>query len=99
VRIWKTGGTFGGQPVWIAAATHDIGIVVSKEVKLFNHAIDPNIDDERQKIVDDLWFAGAVSSHALVARPKAPREAQTTGELVKTDGRAAVIVLQKAPRK
>jgi len=85
--------------VWIAAATHDIGIVVSKEVKLFNHAIDPNIDDERQKIVDDLWFAGAVSSHALVARPKAPREAQTTGELVKTDGRAAVIVLQKAPRK
>lgn len=100
VRIWQTDKTFAGQPVWIAAATHDNAIVAAKDVKLFTHGIDPNIDDERQKIQDDLAFAGALVSQALVARPKAPREAEnSTGVTVKTDGKAAVLVLQKPPKK
>jgi len=69
-------------------------------VKLFTHSIDPNIDYERHKIVDDLAFAMAVSSHALVARPKAPREAEnSTGVTVRADGEVEVIVLQKPPKK
>lgn len=100
VRIWKTDQKIDGQLVWIAAATHDTAFVVSKEVKLFNHGIDPEIDDERLKIVDDLAFAGAVAMHGLVARPDAPREASTsTGEAIRTDGKVAVIVLQKASKK
>jgi hypothetical protein len=100
VRIWKTSDTFAGQSVWIAAATHDIGIVASKEVKLFTHSIDTAIDDERLKIVNDLAFANAVASQTLVARPKAPREAlNSTGETVHTDGKVAVVVLQKPPKK
>jgi hypothetical protein len=95
VRIWLTDDKFRGEPVWIAAATHDTGFVVSKEVKLFTHGIHPNIDLERQKIVNDLAFAGAVAGHTLVARPKAPHEAKTSiGETVQTDGRAAVIVIR-----
>lgn len=95
VRIWQTDAHFRNQQVWIAAATHDVGFVVSKEVKLFNHGIHPNIDLERQKIVNDLSFAGAVAGHNLVARPKAPREGHTSsGEEIRTDGRAAVILLQ-----
>lgn len=95
VRIWQTDVHFRGQQVWIAAATHDVGFVVSKEVKLFNHGIHPNIDLERLKIVNDLAFAGAVAGHNLVARPKAPREGKTSsGEEIRTDGKAAVILLQ-----
>ena len=95
VRIWQTDVLYRNQQVWIAAATHDVGFVVSKEVKLFNHGIHPNIDLERQKIVNDLSFAGAVAGHNLVARPKAPREGKTSsGEEIRTDGKAAVILLQ-----
>ena len=96
LRIWRAKENFNGQPVWISAATHDTAFVLSKEVKLFTHGIDPEIDFERLKIVNDLSFAGAVASHTLVARPRAPRTAQTSiGETVRTDGRAAVIVLKK----
>lgn len=96
LRIWRAKETFNGQPVWIAAATHDTAFVLSKEVKLFTHGIDPEIDGERLKIVNDLSFAGAVASHTLVPRPKAPRTAQTSiGETVRTDGKAAVVVLRK----
>ncbi|HEX5069718.1 MAG TPA: LssY C-terminal domain-containing protein [Vicinamibacterales bacterium] len=100
VRIWQTDKTFADQQVWIAAATHDNAIVAAKDVKLFTHSIDPDIDEERLKIVDDLSFAGAVASHTLVPRPKAPRESEnSTGITVRTDGKMAVIVLQKAPKK
>jgi len=100
VRIWQTDKTFTGQPVWIAAATHDNAIVAARDVKLFTHGIDPDIDDERQKILDDLAFGGAVASHALVARPKAPHEAlNSTGVTVRTDGKVAAILLQKPASK
>ncbi len=98
VRIWQSRDTFNGQPVWIAAGTHDTAFVLTKQLKLFTHGIDPNVDDERSKIVDDLAFAGAIAFNTLVERANAPREAVTSiGQRVHTDGKVAVIVL-RTPR-
>lgn len=94
VRIWRSPDTWNGQPVWVAAATHDTAFVPAKQLKLFTHGIDPYLDDERKKIVNDLAFAGAVESHTLVDRPNAARQVRSSiGQSIHTDGKVAVVVL------
>lgn len=95
LRIWRLPGTLAGRPVWVCAATHDIGISYSDREGTFIHRIDSNIDDERAKVTNDLIFAGKVSSLALVPRDGVPAEAQNaTGDALHTDGQVAVIVLR-----
>ncbi len=55
-----------GRPVWAASATHDIGIKFARAERTFTHRVEADIDLERQKIVDDLRFAGV--RRALRAR-------------------------------
>jgi len=95
IRIWRTPATFQNADVWIAAATHDIGIGVEKAGREWFHRIDPQVDRERSKVTNDLAFAGAVRSQYLVDRPKAPRDAtNATGDKILTDGKMAVLILQ-----
>src|SRR5581483_1597149 len=54
LRIWKRPDTFAGKPVWVCAATHDIGIDFSEQNRTFIHKIDSQIDRERAKVVNDL---------------------------------------------
>ncbi len=94
LRIWRQPGTFNGRPIWVCAATHDIGISYSEREGTFIHRIDPNIDDERAKVVNDLIFARKVDSLALVPRDNVPPDAfNATGDPLHTDGQVAVIVL------
>ncbi|MCZ2077338.1 MAG: LssY C-terminal domain-containing protein [Bryobacteraceae bacterium] len=93
LRVWRRPDTFQGKPVWVVAATHDIGIELSPEQRTFIHKIDSNIDRERAKVVSDLLFTGKVRSLALVQRPDVPRETKNaTGDTVVTDAAMAVLV-------
>jgi len=95
VRIWRRPGTFRGTPLWAAAATHDIGIDFSEAEHTFIHRIDPRIDGERDKVVNDLLFAGRVEAFDLLERPAVPRHGKNaTGDDLETDGRVAVAVLR-----
>jgi hypothetical protein len=95
LRIWRTDQTLDGQPVWLAAATHDIGIAVLKKGTQWIHRIDPHLDLEREKIAGDLCFSGLVDGLALVDRPHAPREDfNATGDRIFTDGRLLVLDLK-----
>ncbi len=95
IRIWKRPQSYQGQDVWVAAATHDIGIAVHREGTSWIHRIDPKIDRERAKVVNDLFFTGLVKDHALVDRPAAPRESMNaTGDRLETDGKMAVLILK-----
>jgi hypothetical protein len=79
-------------PVWVAAATHDISITLSPANYSFTHGIDPNIDAERSKVVNDLLFTGRVKAIALVDRPDMPKDASNaTGDPLATDGKQAVL--------
>lgn len=94
LRIWMRPQGFQGQSVWVAAATHDIGIEFSPESRTFIHKIDSRIDRERAKVVGDLVVTGQVKALALVERPEAPRESQNaTGDRLETDGGMAVVVV------
>jgi LssY C-terminus len=95
VRIWRRPQSFAGQPVWIGAATHDIGIVFSHEARTFSHSVGPDIDGERLKIQNDLTFTGDVSAAGLIARPSAPKSFQNaTGDHLETDGFIAILRLK-----
>ncbi len=90
VRIWQTDSV--NQRIWIGAATHDVGIRFEKASHGFAHRIDPRIDFERSKIVNDLAFAGCADPAGYVDRPGAVQVTQDVRD-IQTDGRVAVISL------
>lgn len=94
LRIFRREETWRGHTVWVASATHDIGIGVGRKGTQWYHLIDPEIDRERQKIADDLLFTGVASGYSLVDRPGAPtRAGNATGDELRTDGRMMVLHL------
>ncbi|MGA8598926.1 MAG: LssY C-terminal domain-containing protein [Bryobacteraceae bacterium] len=88
VRIWSA-GTFEGKSVWLGAATHDTGVTFRASAVEFVHKIDPDIDTERSKIVDDLLFAGCSPSVGYL-QPETP----ASGTGISTDERIAVLFLE-----
>jgi hypothetical protein len=92
VRIWRH-GLWNGRQLWAAAATHDIGVKFTAAERTFTHRVESQIDLERDKIANDLMYAG-VPPASFVDQPAAPRAVTnaTQDELV-TDGRIAVIDL------
>ena len=96
IRIWKWPGNWQGQPLWLAAATHDVGISISPMRMSFRHQINPDIDEERSRIVQDLSLAGFVDSVYLPGRPGIPQTSRNaTGSTIHTDGAMAVVRLRE----
>jgi len=92
LRIWQRPGTFNGKEIWVCSATHDTGISFSEENRTFIHKIDPQIDLERAKVVNDLLLTGLVRALALVDRNALPQDMHNaTGDALKTDGGMAVV--------
>jgi hypothetical protein len=92
IRVWRRPDQFNGKPVWVAAATHDTGITFSDTSHNFTHGIDPNIDNERLKVTNDMLFTGKVQGIALVTRTGiGPGLSNATGDKLQTDGKIAVL--------
>ncbi len=92
-RLWKTAYCLlpGCRPLWVATASFDIGIEISRQ-HIPTHRIDTAIDDERAVIVADLTAAGA-SRVASVAVSPATHGTNAAGDPFTTDGQAVVLVL------
>jgi hypothetical protein len=92
IRVWLRPQTFHGKPVWVSAATHDVSITFSPVSRSFTHGIDPHIDKERAKVVNDLLFTGRVRATAFAARTGIPENVtNATGDSLITDGKMAVL--------
>ncbi len=92
VRIWRRPGQFNGRDIWVCSATHDTGISFSEENRTFIHKIDPQIDLERAKVVNDLLLTALVRGLSLVDRNGLPQSmSNATGDALKTDGSMAVV--------
>jgi hypothetical protein len=94
LRLWQTPASApDGRPIWLAAATHDVGIDVHPGV--VSHATDPNLDDERAQVGFDLFGSGAVQAADLIAPPNPLGSGMTaTGGAWHTDGKLFVIDLK-----
>ena len=71
LRLWLTPLRFQGKPVWIGQISRDIGVRFTLQVwNLTTHKIDPNVDEARDYVVDDLMEAGRVSQVAFIPEPR-----------------------------
>lgn len=95
LRIWTTSGTWKGEPIWLSASTRDVGATLSLKKARFVHYIDPNVDDERERIVRDLFLAGCVDNVENVERPEMPHSViNGAGAEIRTDGAIAFVQLR-----
>jgi hypothetical protein len=86
IRLWKQ----HGSDAWLGAATEDVTYVVRR--MHVTHATDPEIDNERAKVVNDLWFTGCVEAGSLIARDSL-KTTDKEGISAATDGSLAVLRL------
>jgi hypothetical protein len=101
LRLWMTPLRFRGKPVWIGQVSRDIGVRFTPRTwNLTTHRIDPDVDDARDYVLDDLMEAGRVALVGYV--PGVGASAQTaprrnlTGDPYFTDGLRAVAVFSEA---
>ncbi len=61
IRLWKSEESFDGRPVWLCAATFDRSVGISHKTGAITHHISPDIDQQRDRIIQDLQKAGQLS--------------------------------------
>jgi muconolactone delta-isomerase len=102
LRVWRREGEWQGQAIWAAAATHDIAATFSRRPFGFTHAIQTNLDIERDKVVRDLEYTGCVDNVVFSRRPEsAPQTSRDYRKGLETDARVAIILLNSCtdPRR
>jgi LssY C-terminus len=97
LRIWKTGYTIDGTPIWAGAATHDVAIEIAKRGRLINHRIDAAVDTERDFVGTDLTNTSSVSRQEYLHSADPVFQAQTaSGESYHSDSRILLLDLHPA---
>jgi hypothetical protein len=97
LRLWMTRLRFQGKPVWIGQISRDIGVRFTPRTwNLTTHKIDPDVDDARDYVLDNLMESGRVSHVGYVggvgaAARTTPRR-NLTGDPYHTDGLRAVVM-------
>ncbi len=95
LRVWNSGRTVAGVPLWVGSATHDNGLERDDRNNGVTHHIDPNIDVERDFIEASFASAGALSGAAYATPGDPVRSAKTaTGGAIESDGRMVVLLLR-----
>lgn len=92
VRFWKTEHLDRvGRPAWAGSATLDVRVGLSHTNAQITHHIGPDVDAERDHLIDDLTRAGDVARLQIVPDFHPVREGRNGGgDLWKTDGRLFV---------
>lgn len=102
LRLWYTPMRYEGKPVFVGQISRDIGVrFTSKAWPPVTHKIDPDIDEARHSVIEDLLFSYTISYVGWVkgvgrATPSRPRK-NLTGDPYFTDGFRAVIFLDPGP--
>jgi len=101
LRLWLTPLAFREQEVWVGQVSRDIGVrFTTRAWNLTTHRIDPDVDESRDYVIEDLMLAGRVAAAGYVggvgACTSGAPHRNLTGDPYFTDGKRAVIVLKPA---
>ena len=96
LRLWLTPLTHEGKEVWIGQISRDIGVRLSSKT-ITTHKIDPDVDETRDYLLQDLLLSGSLEGVGYVAGVGAatledPRYNYTLDPYF-TDGRRLVLFL------
>jgi hypothetical protein len=95
VRFWRSARVDEqGKPLWMGAATLDVRVGLSYTTGQITHHIGPDVDLERDKVINDIKQAGDLSSMYWVEGFHKELEGKNGGgDPWHTDGRLAVGVI------
>ncbi len=101
LRLWLSPIRFRGEFVWIGAISRDIGVFFTTRAwNLTTHAIDPEVDEARDYLAEDLATAQALAEIGMVGGVgKVTRDAPKKNLLGSpwwTDGRRTVLWLTES---
>ena len=102
MRMWLTPLRFRGKTVWLGQISRDIGVKLTLKFKtLSTHVIDPDVDEARRYLVEDLAYSQALARIGFVkgvgeAGKDAPRF-NLAGDPYFTDGLRAVMFFEPRP--
>ena len=102
LRAWLAPFTYEGQTVWVGQISRDIGVrLTTKSWYLTTHKIDPQVDADRNYLLQDLVATGFVRGFAVVggvgAAPISAPRPNLTGDPYVTDGKRLVVFLGTSP--
>ena len=93
-RLWLAPMTFQGQKVWIGQISRDIGVRFTAKT-ITTHKIDPNVDDTREFLVENLAYNQVLEKFGYVGgvgeTPIESPRGNLTGDPWFTDGRRVVL--------
>ena len=98
LRLWLTPLRYQGQSVFVGQISRDIGVeFTGKSWYLTTHKIDPDVDFDRDYLLQDMLLSGAVARFGFVggvgvSTPAAPRT-NLTGDPFFTDGLRLVLMI------
>lgn len=100
LRLWSTPLRHEGRPVWVGQVSRDIGVRFTwRTWNLTTHRIDPDVDEARDYVMEDLFEAGNLKAGGYVGgvgacTRTAPRH-NLTGDPYFTDGNRAVVIISE----
>lgn len=97
-RLWITPYTFKARKVWIGQVSRDIGVRLTDQTwNLTTHKISPDVDFDRDYLLQDLLMSGSVERYGFVngvrAAPASAPRTNLTGDPYYTDGLRVVVFL------
>lgn len=100
LRLWLAPMRFEGELVWIGQISRDIGVRFTRKT-ITTHKIDPDVDETRDFLIQDLWYSQGLKTFGYVkgvgpASYDQPR-ANLTGDPYFTDGNRAVLWVSSQP--
>jgi hypothetical protein len=102
MRMWLTSLRFRGKTVWVGQISRDIGVKFTfKSKTISTHVIDPDVDEARRYLVEDMAYSQALARIGFVkgvgeAGKDAPRF-NLAGDPYFTDGLRAVMFFEPRP--
>jgi hypothetical protein len=101
-RFWLTPLRFRGDTVWLGQISRDIGVRFIWGIPPTTHKIDPDVDEARSGLIQDLAYSQALARFAFVegvgAAPQDDPRRNLTGDPYFTDGLRAVLFFVGRPR-
>jgi len=100
LRLWLAPVTFHGELVWLGQISRDIGVrFTTQSPTISTHKIDPDVDETRAYLIQDLAYAQGLRAFAYVngvgeAPIEKPR-ANLTGDPYFTDGLRVVLFMSE----
>ena len=100
LRLWLAPMRFEGKTVWVGQISRDIGVRFTWKT-IVTHKIDPDVDEARDYLIQDLWYSQGLEKFAYVKgvgkAPISEPRGNLTGDPYFTDGYRAVLWVSSHP--